>query len=167
MKPVGDTTRAIQSEGEDEAKAYAVGEVAPAPLHPTVEMERVQIEDPRRVPPPREGARRGGGTGQEARGAGGAAEGEEKAGAPGAAMASAPAASASEGPISAPGGSAASVPTTPPVEGSSGAATSSQQDRSGRPAARAALASAAPRQHAPAAKNPGQDGLAADTQELP
>ncbi|WP_437894933.1 hypothetical protein [Sorangium sp. So ce124] len=53
--------RAIQSEGEDEAKAYAVGEVAPAPLHPTVEMERVHIEDPRRVPPPREGARRGGG----------------------------------------------------------------------------------------------------------
>ncbi|WP_437588200.1 hypothetical protein [Sorangium sp. So ce1000] len=53
--------RAIQSQGEDEAKAYAVGEVAPAPLHPTVEMERVRIEDPRRVPPPREGARRGGG----------------------------------------------------------------------------------------------------------
>ncbi|WP_437295179.1 hypothetical protein [Sorangium sp. So ce426] len=53
--------RAIQSQGEDEAKAYAVGEVAPAPLHPTLEMERVRIEDPRRVPPPREGARRGGG----------------------------------------------------------------------------------------------------------
>ncbi|WP_438033125.1 hypothetical protein [Sorangium sp. So ce204] len=53
--------RAIQSQGEDEAKAYAVGEVAPGPLHPTVEMERVHIEDPRRVPPPREGARRGGG----------------------------------------------------------------------------------------------------------
>ncbi|WP_437598184.1 hypothetical protein WMF28_36405 [Sorangium sp. So ce590] len=61
LKPVGDTTRAIQSQGEDEARAYAVGEVAPRPPHPTVEMERIQIEDPRRVPAPREGARRGGG----------------------------------------------------------------------------------------------------------
>ncbi|WP_437658013.1 hypothetical protein [Sorangium sp. So ce1182] len=53
--------RAIQSQGEDAAKAYAVGEVAPQPLHPTLEMERVHIEDPRRVPPPRGDARRGGG----------------------------------------------------------------------------------------------------------
>ncbi|WP_437732384.1 hypothetical protein [Sorangium sp. So ce1335] len=53
--------RAIQSQGEDAARAYAVGEVAPRPLHPTVEMERVHIEDPRRVPPPRADARRGGG----------------------------------------------------------------------------------------------------------
>ncbi|AUX26039.1 uncharacterized protein SOCEGT47_065920 [Sorangium cellulosum] len=53
--------RAIQSQGEDAAKAYAVGEVAPRPLHPTVEMERVHIADPRRVPPPRGDERRGSG----------------------------------------------------------------------------------------------------------
>ncbi|AUX36669.1 uncharacterized protein SOCE836_088770 [Sorangium cellulosum] len=53
--------RAIQSQGEAAAKAYVVGEVAPRPLQPTVEMERVHVEDPRRVPPPRAEARRGSG----------------------------------------------------------------------------------------------------------
>ncbi|WP_437620925.1 hypothetical protein [Sorangium sp. So ce1151] len=53
--------RAIQSQGEDAARAYAVGEVAPRPLSPTLEMERVHIEDPRRVPPPLADARRGSG----------------------------------------------------------------------------------------------------------
>ncbi|WP_437853213.1 hypothetical protein [Sorangium sp. So ce363] len=289
--------RAIQGDGEDAAKAYAVGEVAPTPLHPTVEMERVHIEDPRRVPPPREGGRRGGGArnpeqrapladvgapsvsmpeglavtkrqpividseilaewhggrggseergsegagrgeaagseatgrdeatgsegtgrkaprlaevaaarrterragrqraawvlamgvllaigvtvlrsvwgagggaGEEARGAGEAAEGEEKAGAPGAAMASAPAVSASEGPFTAPGGSAASVPTTPPVEGSSGAATSSQQDRSGRPAASAASQGAAPRARAGSSAMPTRQAPSAPAGAAP
>ncbi|WP_437795051.1 hypothetical protein [Sorangium sp. So ce693] len=299
--------RAIQSEGEDEAKAYAVGEVAPKPLHPTVEMERVHIEDPRRVPPPREGARRGGGArnpeqrapladagapsvsmpeglavtkrqpividseilaewhggrggggeergsegaggeaaaegdeatgsagarrtaprlaevaaarrterragrqraawvlamgvllaigvtvlrsvwgagggaGEEARGAGEAvkrdakgaveekvgAPDEEKAGAPGAAMARAPAVSESEGPIAAPGGATASVRTTSPVEGSSGAATSSQQDRSGGPAASAASQGAAPRARAVNSATPARQAPSAPAGAAP
>jgi hypothetical protein len=43
---------AIQSHGEDAAKAYARGQVAPRPLNPTMEMETVWIEDAKRMPPP-------------------------------------------------------------------------------------------------------------------
>ena len=51
----------LQSSGEDAAKAYAKGQVAPRPLHPTMEMQTVWIEDPQRLPPPGSTAKAGSG----------------------------------------------------------------------------------------------------------
>jgi hypothetical protein len=50
----GSAPAVIRTDGEDVAKGYAMGEVAQGPLCPTEEMERVRIEDPRRLPAPRE-----------------------------------------------------------------------------------------------------------------
>jgi hypothetical protein len=47
--------------GEDAAKGYAIGEVGPRPLNPTEEMQRVWIDEARRLPKPGGDERKGNG----------------------------------------------------------------------------------------------------------
>ena len=46
----GEQPRVARSDGEDEARAYAEAEVPEPSLTPTMEMDRVQVVDPRRAP---------------------------------------------------------------------------------------------------------------------